>query len=41
VGYRELLDRVGVRLLRRGFPAEVVRAACQAVLAERRSLPEA
>ena len=37
LGYRELLDRVGVRLLRRGFPAGVVRAACQAVLAERRA----
>ena len=38
LGYRELLDRVGVRLLRRGFPAGIVRAACQAVLAERRNL---
>lgn len=40
VGYRELLDRVGLRLLRRGFPSEVVRAACQAVLAERRTQPD-
>jgi regulatory protein len=31
MGYRELLDRVGPRLLRRGFPAPVVRAACREV----------
>lgn len=41
VGYRELLDRVGARLLRRGFPSEVVRAACQALLVERRAGVEA
>jgi len=36
IGYREMLDRVGVKLLRRGFPSGIVRAACRAVLAERR-----
>ena len=41
IGYREMLDRVGVKLLRRGFPAGIVRAACQAVLAERQGLPDA
>jgi regulatory protein len=32
-GYREMLDVVGSRLLRRGFSPTVVRAACRAVLA--------
>jgi regulatory protein len=32
-GYREMLDVVGSRLLRRGFSPAVARAACQAVLA--------
>jgi SOS response regulatory protein OraA/RecX len=31
--YREMLAGVGSKLLRRGFPAPVVRAACRAVLA--------
>jgi regulatory protein len=31
-GYRETLDRVGSKLLRRGFSARVVRAACRAVV---------
>jgi regulatory protein len=31
--YRELLDGVGSKLVRRGFSHTVVRAACQAVLA--------
>ncbi len=30
--YREMLDAVGSKLLRRGFPATVVRAACRSVL---------
>lgn len=34
-GYREMLDSVGAKLARRGFPAGVVRAACRAVLADR------
>ena len=32
VGYREMLDRVGSRLLRLGFSTTIVRAACHAVL---------
>lgn len=32
-GYREMLGSVGAKLARRGFPADVVRAACRAVLA--------
>ena len=32
-GYRETLERVGARLVRRGFSMEVARAACRAVLA--------
>jgi len=31
--YRETLEAVGTRLLRRGFSSSVVRAACRAVLA--------
>jgi len=38
IGYREMLDRVGVKLQRRGFPAGIARAACRAVLAERQGL---
>ncbi len=30
-GYQELLDRVGTKLVRRGFAPSLVRAACQAV----------
>jgi regulatory protein len=30
--YREMLDGVGSKLLRRGFPSTVVRAACRSVL---------
>jgi regulatory protein len=40
-GYREVLDRVGSKLMRRGFSAGVVRAACRAVLAGAGSGPEA
>jgi len=29
--YREMLDKVGNRMLRRGFPAHIVQAACRAV----------
>ncbi len=38
IGFREMLDRVGVKLLRRGFPSGIVRAACRAVLAERQGM---
>jgi regulatory protein len=32
IGYREMLNAVGTKLLRRGFPATIVRAACRSVL---------
>jgi regulatory protein len=32
MGYREMLDGIGTKLLRRGFPATIVRAACRSVL---------
>jgi SOS response regulatory protein OraA/RecX len=32
-GYREMLDSVGSKLMRRGFSATTVRAACRTVLA--------
>jgi regulatory protein len=32
-GYREMLNRIGSKLVRRGFSIEVARAACLAVLA--------
>jgi regulatory protein len=38
--YREMLNGVGSKLLRRGFPATVVRAACRTVLAEAVRPPE-
>jgi SOS response regulatory protein OraA/RecX len=31
-GYRDLLDQVGPKLLRRGFPETIVRQACRTVL---------
>jgi regulatory protein len=31
-GYREMLDKVGPKLMRRGFSATIVRAACREVL---------
>ena len=39
MSYRELLDRVGSKLLRRGFSTSVVLAACRSVL-ETARLPE-
>jgi len=30
--YREVLDGIGSKLMRRGFSATIVRAACRAVL---------
>ena len=41
IGYREMLDMVGAKLFRRGFPAGIVRAACRAVLAERQTRQDA
>jgi len=40
-GYREMLDRIGSKLIRRGFSSGVVRAACRAVLAGAAPSPEA
>ena len=39
-GYREMLDSIGTKLLRRGFPVPVVRAACRSVLAGAAQPPE-
>jgi regulatory protein len=41
VGYRELLDSVGAKLLRRGFSQAVAREACQAMWAGTAASPEA
>jgi regulatory protein len=38
--YRETLDAVGTKLLRRGFSSSIVRAACRAVLAGTSPHPE-
>ena len=40
IGYREMLDTVGAKLMRRGFPAPVVRAACRSVLSGAPQPPE-
>jgi regulatory protein len=40
IGYREMLDTIGTKLLRRGFPSDVVRAACRSVLAGTAQPPE-
>ncbi len=39
-GYREMLDRVGNRLLRMGFSTTIVRSACRAVVAGASVQPE-
>ena len=39
-GYKEMLDRIGTKLLRRGFPAPIVRAACHSVLSGASQPPE-
>ena len=31
--YRQMLDKIGAKLLRRGFPTTIARAACRAVVA--------
>jgi SOS response regulatory protein OraA/RecX len=33
LGYREILDQVGAKLVRRGFTVSVARAACHTLLA--------
>jgi hypothetical protein len=40
MSYREMLDRVGAKLIRRGFPVAVVTAACRSVLATAAQQPE-
>ena len=40
-GYGELLDTVGAKLLRRGFPSGVAREACWALWAGREEIPSA
>jgi regulatory protein len=40
LSYREMLDRVGAKLIRRGFPVTVVTAACRSVLATAAQQPE-
>jgi regulatory protein len=40
MGYREMLDAIATKLLRRGFPTTIVRAACRAVLAEAAQPPD-
>jgi regulatory protein len=40
IGYREMLDTVGTKLLRRGFPTPIVRAACRSVLLGTAQPPE-
>ena len=40
IGYRELLDTVGTKLLRRGFSVPVVREACRSVLSGAAQPPE-
>jgi regulatory protein len=39
-GYREMLDRIGAKLIRRGYSGSVVREACRTVLAAAGSGPE-
>jgi regulatory protein len=38
--YRRMLDKIGTKLARRGFPTTIVRAACHAVVAGTARLPE-
>jgi regulatory protein len=40
IGYREVLDSIGTKLLRRGFPTPIVRAACRSVMSEASQPPE-
>ena len=40
IGYREMLDKIGTKLLRRGFPVPIVRAACLSVLTGAPQPPE-
>ena len=40
IGYREMLDTVGTKLLRRGFSTRVMREACRSVLSGAAQPPE-
>lgn len=40
-GYREMLETVGTKLMRRGFSASIARGACRAVFERRARPPEA
>jgi regulatory protein len=40
ISYREMLDTVGTKLLRRGFPTQVAYAACRSVLLGAAQAPE-
>ena len=40
IGYRQMLDSIGTKLLRRGFSTTIVRAACRSFLAETAQLPD-
>jgi regulatory protein len=40
LGYRQVLDKIGSKLLRRGFPAAVVREACRSILSGAAQPPE-
>jgi SOS response regulatory protein OraA/RecX len=40
IGYREVLDKIGTKLIRRGFPTPIVRAACRSLVVEAAQLPE-
>jgi regulatory protein len=40
IGYREMLETIGTKLLRRGFSAPVVREACRSVLVGASQPPE-
>jgi regulatory protein len=33
LGYRQVLDKIGAKLLRRGFPTTIARAACRSLVA--------
>jgi regulatory protein len=40
LGYRQILDKIGAKLLRRGFPTTIVRAACRSLVAGASQPPE-
>jgi regulatory protein len=40
LGYRQIVDKIGTKLLRRGFPTTIARAACRYLLTEAAQPPE-